>query len=89
MKRFWQCPKCGVILVKSELTFLLAERLSHVNLAGTSTCSNCGLSESQSVVFAGTYDFSESDDFIERMIADSGSASLTKHECAGCTKVVL
>jgi hypothetical protein len=73
MNRFWQCPKCGGILEKNEVTLQVAGKLA--GLAGSATCSFCSASQSATEVYAGAFDFAESDEFIARMGADRGNVS--------------
>jgi hypothetical protein len=71
MKKFWQCPACGGILIKDEVTMKAIDALR--GFGGTARCSYCSVSQDVALVYSGTFDFHNSDDFIEKMGEDKAS----------------
>lgn len=58
-KQLWQCPTCGGILQKNSSTMAMADKVA--GLAGNATCNYCGNSHSATRVYAGEWDFADSD----------------------------
>ena len=72
MKTFWQCPQCGAILIKKAKTIELADRVGA--LVGSVTCKTCGGQTAIAGVYAGAFDFADSDETIAEMGRAAGEA---------------
>lgn len=67
-KKLWQCPNCGGILEKQQVTMDLKEKVA--GLLGMVTCSYCSGGVPTSTVYDGQFDFSDSDQRIREIAND-------------------
>lgn len=67
-KELWQCPQCGGILQKQRETMAIKDKAGA--LIGTATCSYCSGSTPVSAVYAGQFDFADSDEHIRKISSD-------------------
>lgn len=67
-KEFWQCPKCGGILQKQKETMELKDNVA--GMLGSVACSYCSNSLPAASVYAGQFDFVDTDEQIRSMASD-------------------
>lgn len=54
--RLWKCPKCAELLEKTALGIVWQSGDPITKVAGTGTCSKCGATFPQTVIYGGRYD---------------------------------